>query len=184
MGLLSSECRVCQNWKEKDVTSEIIIEPIEEKHVEGFREALDIVARERKYLVFLEAPPVEAMLSFVRDNIAAGHPHMVAVADGKVVGWCDIRRGARAAQAHCGVLGMGIIPGYRDRGLGRRLMLTALEAAKAAGMHRVELHAHADNLRAIALYEKVGFVHEGVARDAIRIDGRYIDSVLMAMILE
>lgn len=166
------------------MTEEIVIEPIREDHVEGFREALDIVARERKYLVFLEAPPVEAMLSFVRNNIAGGHPHMVAVADGKVVGWCDIRRGARDAQAHCGVLGMGIIPGYRDRGLGRKLMLATLEAAKAASMHRVELHAHADNLRAIALYEKVGFRHEGLARDAIRIDGRYMDSVLMAMIFE
>ncbi|MGI2031534.1 N-acetyltransferase family protein [Rhizobium panacihumi] len=166
------------------MTSEINIEPIEEKHVEGFREALDIVARERKYLVFLEAPPVEAMLSFVRGNIAAGHPHMVAVVDSKVVGWCDIRRGSRDAEAHRGVLGMGIIPGYRDRGLGRKLILATLEAAKTAGMHRVELHAHADNLRAIALYEKVGFVHEGAARDAIMIDGRYIDSVLMALILD
>ncbi|MGF9563713.1 GNAT family N-acetyltransferase [Neorhizobium sp. JUb45] len=166
------------------MTSDIIIEPIEEKHVEGFRKALDIVARERKYLVFLEAPPVEVMLSFVRDNIASGHPHMVAVDDGKVVGWCDIRRGARDAQAHCGVLGMGIIPDYRDRGLGRKLILATIEAARVAGMHRVELHAHADNLRAIALYEKVGFRHEGLARDAIRIDGRYMDSVLMAMIFE
>lgn len=166
------------------MTGEIVIEPIREDHVEGFREALDIVARERKYLVFLEAPPVEAMLSFVRGNIAAGHPHMVAVADGKVVGWCDIRRGTRDAEAHSGVLGMGIIPGCRDRGLGRRLILATIAEARAAGMHRIELHAHADNLRAIALYEKVGFSHEGVARDAIRIDGRYVDSVLMAMILE
>jgi RimJ/RimL family protein N-acetyltransferase len=166
------------------MTEEIVIEPIREDHVEGFREALDIVSRERKYLVFQEAPPVEAMLSFVRGNIAAGHPHMVAVVDGKVVGWCDIRRGTRDAEAHSGMLGMGIIPGYRDRGLGRKLILATIDAARAAGMHRIELHARTENLRAIALYEKVGFVHEGVARDAIRIDGRYMDSVLMALILD
>lgn len=164
------------------MTDEIRIEPIREDHVEGFREALDIVARERKYLIFLEAPPFEAMLDFVRDNIAAGHPHMVAVSGNRVVGWCDIRRAARDAQAHCGTLGMGIIPGYRDGGLGRRLITAALDAARAAGLHRIELNAHADNLRAIALYEKVGFKHEGVARDAVRIDGFYIDSVNMAMI--
>lgn len=164
------------------MADEIRIEPIREDHVEGFREALDIVARERKYLIFLEAPPFSAMLAFVRDNIAAGHPHMVAVADGKVVGWCDIRRATRDAQAHCGVLGMGIVPGYRDRGLGRRLITAALDAARAAGLHRVELNAHADNLRAIALYERVGFEHEGIARDAVKIDGRYIDSVNMALI--
>lgn len=164
------------------MADEIRIEPIREDHVEGFREALDIVARERKYLIFLEAPPFSAMLAFVRDNIAVGHPHMVAVVDGKVVGWCDIRRATRDAQAHCGVLGMGIVPGYRDRGLGRRLITAALDAARAAGLHRVELNAHADNLRAIALYERVGFEHEGIARDAVKIDGRYIDSVNMALI--
>jgi RimJ/RimL family protein N-acetyltransferase len=165
-------------------SSTIVIEPIREDHVEGFRDALDIVARERKYLIFLEAPPIEAMLAFVRDNIVAGHPHMVAVADGEVVGWCDIRRGARDAESHCGSLGMGIVPGYRDRGLGRRLITATLDAAKASGLHRVELNARAENLRAIALYERVGFEHEGVARDAVKIDGRYFDSVKMGLIFD
>lgn len=164
--------------------STIVIEPIREDHVEGFRDALDIVAREREYLIFLEAPPIEAMLAFVRGNIEAGHPHMVAVADGKVVGWCDIRRGARDAESHCGTLGMGIVPGYRDRGLGKRLIIATLDAAKAAGLHRVELNAHAHNLRAIALYERVGFKHEGIASDAVKIDGRYIDSVKMALLFD
>lgn len=162
--------------------SEITIEPIADRHVAGFRSALDSVARERKYLIFQEAPPLDAMTAFVRDNIARGNPHFVAVAEGRVVGWCDIRREARDAQAHGGVLGMGIVDGYRDRGLGRRLIGATLEAARAAGFHRVELDAHGDNLRAIALYEKVGFVHEGIARDAVRLDGRFIDSVRMAVI--
>ncbi|MEV4605898.1 GNAT family N-acetyltransferase [Neorhizobium sp. LMR1-1-1.1] len=166
------------------MTDEIRIEPIREDHVEGFREALDIVARERKYLIFLEAPPIEASLAYVRDNIAGGHPHMVAVADGRVVAWCDIRRAARDAQAHCGTLGMGIIPGYRDRGLGRRLIAAVLDASRAAGLRRIELNAHADNLRAIALYEKVGFEHEGIARHAVKIDGHYIDSVKMALLFD
>lgn len=161
----------------------IIIEPIREDHVDGFRAALDIVARERAYLIFLEAPSIERMRDFVRDNIAAGHPHLVAVSEGRVIGWCDIRSKEREAQAHCGMLGIGIIPGYREQGLGTRLITAALAAAKAAGMHRVELDVHADNQRATALYEKVGFVREGVARDAVRIDGRFIDSLRMAMIL-
>jgi RimJ/RimL family protein N-acetyltransferase len=168
----------------------ITIEPIREDHVEGFREALDTVAREKKYLIFTEAPSVEHMLAFVRSNIAAGHPHMVALGggraegrgEGRVVGWCDIRAKERAVQSHVGVLGMGIVPGYRDRGIGRLLITAALDAARAKGLHRVELDAHGDNLRAIALYEKVGFVHEGVARDAVRHDGGFVDSVKMGLI--
>ena len=34
---------------------------------------------------------------------------------------------------HCGVLGMGLLPAWRGRGLGERLMRQALEAARAFG---------------------------------------------------
>jgi RimJ/RimL family protein N-acetyltransferase len=161
----------------------IVIEPIREDHIEGFHKALDMVSRERKYLTFLEAPPLESMRTFVLDMISNAHPQVVAVVDAQVIGWCDIRRHPQPTHAHCGTLGMGIIPGFRDKGLGTRLIRAAVGQAREQGLHRVELHVHADNLRAIALYEKVGFKREGVARDAVKIDGRYVDSIGMAVIL-
>jgi RimJ/RimL family protein N-acetyltransferase len=160
----------------------ITIEAIREEHIKSFHKALDSVSRERKYLTLLEAPPLESVREFVRGNIADGHPQFVATAGGEVVGWCDIRRESRPSHAHRGTLGMGIIPGYRDKGLGRQLITATLYAARELGLHRVELHVHADNPRAIALYEKVGFVREGMARDAVKIDGRFIDAIQMAVI--
>lgn len=44
---------------------------------------------------------------------------------------------------------MGLLPGYRGRGLDRRLIEAAIEAAREAGMIRIELGVHADNARAI-----------------------------------
>jgi RimJ/RimL family protein N-acetyltransferase len=174
--------RASARRRRREVTEEIAIEPIREERIESFHRALDTVSRERKYLTFLEAPPLDSVRAFVKSNIAEGHPQVVAVVDGEVVGWCDIRRNARETHAHCGTLGMGIVPAYRDKGLGRRLITAALDAARELGLHRVELHVHADNPRAIALYEKVGFVREGVARDAVKIDGRFIDAIQMAVI--
>ena len=77
---------------------------------------------------------------------------------------------------------MGIVPAYRGRGLGFRLLNTALEQARGAGFVRIELDVYADNMRAIALYEKVGFVREGVVRDAVFVDGKYRDAIAMAMV--
>ncbi len=122
------------------------------------------------------------MRAFVLDMIENDHPQFVAIADGKVIGWCDIRRHDRATRAHCGTLGMGILPAYRDKGLGARLMRRTLDAAREFGLHRVELSVHADNAQSDSLYEKIGFVHEGRARDAVLIDGRHIDSLNMAII--
>jgi RimJ/RimL family protein N-acetyltransferase len=162
--------------------SSIQVLPIAPEHVPGFWRALDVVARERKYLVLTEAPPIESTREFVMNNIAARNPQMVALAGGEVVGWCDVRREHWPAHAHCGTLGMGILPAFRGKGLGRRLMEAALAAAHEEGFVRIELTAHADNLRAIALYEKLGFQREGVTRDSVCFDGRFVDSVVMAWI--
>ena len=160
----------------------IAIAPITPDHIESFHRALDLVARERKYLSFLEAPPLDQVRRFVLDRIAAGDPGFVAILRGEVVGWCDISRLDRLIQAHRGALGMGIVASHRRRGLGLRLINTVLAQARKVGFVRVELCVHADNARAIALYDKVGFVREGVQRDATRIDGQYGDTIMMAIV--
>lgn len=68
--------------------------------------------------------------------------------------------------AHRGSVGMGLIPEFRGRGLGLRLIDAALQQAWEWGLSRVELSVHADNTAAITLYEKVGFKREGLIRDA------------------
>jgi RimJ/RimL family protein N-acetyltransferase len=152
------------------------------EHIESFHRALDIVARERKYLTLLEAPPLPQAREFVLNSINDGDPQFVALVEGEVVGWCDLRRHLFPAHAHRGTLGMGIIPAYRGRGLGLRLLTATLENAFAVGFVRIELHVHADNPRAVALYTKAGFVTEGVVRDAALIDGEYRDAISMALV--
>ena len=61
-----------------------------------------------------------------------------------------------------------------------RLMLA--HAFTSMGLHRVSLAVFAFNERAIRSYEKVGFVVEGRARDAIYRDGRYWDEIDMSML--
>ena len=114
--------------------------------------------------------------------IANGLPQLLALDRGKAVGWCDVMRMSRPVQAHAGVLGMGLLPDYRGRGIGRALIERTLEAAWDCGFVRVELDVYADNVRAIALYEHVGFEREGVLRKSVLIDGEYKDSIVMAII--
>ena len=40
------------------------------------------------------------------------------------------------------------------------------------------------NHRAIARYQKMGFVIEGLHRDALLVDGRYVDEFTMAKLLD
>jgi RimJ/RimL family protein N-acetyltransferase len=160
----------------------VTIEKITPKHIGGFRHAVDVVAREHKYLAFLEAPPLKATRAFVLNNIKTGNPQFVAIAEGNVIGWCDIVRSERPVHVHCGTLGMGLLPSFRGHGIGTNLIRTTLDEAHHKGLERVELTVHADNQHAIRLYNKVGFQKEGLMREAVRIDGRYVDSILMALV--
>ncbi len=160
------------------------IRPITADDIEGFHHALDLVAREKRYLAFLEAPPIADIRAFVLGNISGGNPQIVAVtvADG-VVGWCDILPKARPVYRHSGVLGLGLLPPYRGKGLGKQLIQTALAMARAAHLHRVELTVREPNANTIALYKKLGFLTEGVHRDAVCVDGDYEDLITMAILL-
>jgi len=63
-------------------------------------------------------------------------------------------------------------------------VLAALNQARISGLIRVQLSVHADNTRAIALYKKAGFIREGIQRRSVLIDGRFIDTVNMALMLD
>jgi RimJ/RimL family protein N-acetyltransferase len=157
---------------------------ISEKYIAGFREALDIVAREKKYLGLLKAPALAVTRRFVRDNLARRNPQFVALAGGEVVGWCDVRRVEMDATPHRGVLGVGVIPDWRGQGIGRRLMERTIDETWKRGFTRIELTVRTDNERAAALYRRLGFADEGVQRNAFLVDGRYHDLCLMAMLKE
>lgn len=157
--------------------------PIALSHVESFHRALDVVARERRFLAALEAPPLDDVRRFVEGNLAQGNPQFVALDEDRVVGWCDIVRHGQEVRRHCGTLGMGVLPECRGRGLGRSLLERSLAEARRNRFLRVELHVRASNSPAVALYQGCGFRTEGRLIDHICVDGRFDDTLSMAILL-
>lgn len=82
---------------------------------------------------------------------------------------------------HVRMLGIAVAPGWQGRGVGSALLERLLHwADRWAGVLRIELHVHADNLRARALYERFGFREEGLHRAYTLKDGRWTDAWSMA----
>jgi putative acetyltransferase len=154
--------------------------PIERRHIAGFREVLDGVARERRYLAFLEAPPLARMRRFVLDGLSCGIAQYVAVDGERVVGWCDVVPKSHETLRHSGTLGMGVAASHRGIGVGTALLRATLEGAFARGLTRVELVVRADNEHAIELYRRHGFELEGRLRRYIVVDGEACEALQMA----
>lgn len=76
---------------------------------------------------------------------------------------------------------------FHSQGYGKGIGSWAIEktlefAFREIKLHRVELNVFSFNPRAIHAYEKAGFKHEGVLRDAVKDGTSYADDILMAIL--
>jgi RimJ/RimL family protein N-acetyltransferase len=167
-----------------NATADWIVRPITMDDIAGYHSCLAIVARERKYIGLVNEPPLENTINWVAECLQQDAPYFVAEAGGQIVGWCDIGRNTREGFAHVGVLGTGVHPDWRGKGIGKALMSAALARARQVGLERIALDVFASNTRAIAFYERSGFVHEGVKRRGRNIDGTYDDVIQMGLLFD
>lgn len=130
-------------------------------------------------------PTLEDEIEFIsRMESEANSVLLLAVtADGAVAGSASLRGKPHAEEAHVATLGITVASSHRNLGLGSSLIGAAEEWASAHGITRIELDVFATNPEARRLYERLGFVHEGVLRCAVLRDGCYIDSHVMAKLL-
>jgi RimJ/RimL family protein N-acetyltransferase len=76
-------------------------------------------------------------------------------------------------------------PEHQGKGYGQEALLLMLDYGFGVlNLHRIDLEVFAFNPRAIHVYEKLGFVREGVRRDALFYDHQYHDAIIMSMLEE
>jgi GNAT superfamily N-acetyltransferase len=95
---------------------------VQTPYAASYRECLDSVAREQRYLAQVEALPLEKIQAFVKDSVASDAVQFFALDGERVVGWADIFPSWAHAVSHCGSLGMGVLAPYRGRGIGTKLL--------------------------------------------------------------
>jgi ribosomal protein S18 acetylase RimI-like enzyme len=101
----------------------------------------------------------------------------------QLVGMAAWHREEMRKMQHKGfVWGVFVREGWRGRGLARELLEAVICLARQAeGIVALNLTAYADNARAIALYESLGFVIYGREPAAICVNGMLHDDVHMAL---
>ncbi|CAN5352347.1 GNAT family protein [soil metagenome] len=159
-----------------------LIVPTAEQHLPALYEVINAVAREGRYLAFTELPPWGQSLAYYRALLSGDFPFFVALDGENVVGWCDVAPLMGQSRAHIGTLGLGVRADLRHQGLGARLLSAAIEKSWARGLTRIELTVRDDNLNARALYERMGFEHEGVNRRGSVIGSACHDVFAMALL--
>ena len=106
--------------------------------------------------------------------------HLLLRSDGLPVGFVLT---AGLADPHNSIELRRIVVTRPDCGLGRKTILLVLARAFSDHRaHRVWLDVKPHNTRARHLYSTLGFIEEGILRDALLDDGRYESLIVMSML--
>ena len=87
---------------------------------------------------------------------------IVAVVDNVVVGTAGIETiGSKYKVRHRAEFGISVAKEFWGLGIGHALTIACIECARDAGYIQLELNVVADNVRALSMYKKAGFVEYG-----------------------
>jgi RimJ/RimL family protein N-acetyltransferase len=129
---------------------------------------------------------IEQEQKWISANLAAENSTvLVAEAGSKIVGVLSCKGGEQKGTRHTTTLGVSIHKDWRNQGVGRALMERAIAWAKETGViKRIQLEVTAGNASGIHLYEKLGFEKEGLRRRGMFKNGEYLDTWMMALVVD
>ncbi len=149
------------------------------------------LARELDCDILLEPNEFQATLeeeqSFISSYLQSDNSlFLVAhLDDGSIVGALNMDGGRLRSIRHVVSLGISVAKNYRNQGIGRRLMQSAIEWAKGTGfINRVELQVTVRNAPALHLYRKFGFLIEGRKKRALHRLGMMHDVYCLALLFD
>jgi len=120
----------------------------------------------------------------LRHNELESRMFFVATVGDEVVGWVHLKHPELDKLAHTAELTLGVLEEYRGRGIGGHLLERGLEWAGSQGFEKIYNSVPATNEDGIAFLEAHGWETEAVREGHYKLDGEYIDEVMMAKRLD
>ncbi|UCD48560.1 MAG: GNAT family N-acetyltransferase [Phycisphaerales bacterium] len=127
--------------------------------------------------------PEEKERQFIEDHHRADNKLLlVAEIEGQIAGILGYTGDDRPRLRHTGEFGITISRAFWGLGLGTALMQRMIAWARTSGIVRkIGMRVRTDNERALSLYDRFGFVREGVVTRQFAVAGRFHDAYLMGL---
>ncbi len=139
-----------------------------------------------KYTVFDAPFTIEAEREYITNFPARGIFHVaIRQTDNKIVGFQSMEPFATYTHAfdHVGVIGTYVDLAERGQGIAGHLFAATFEAARQKGYEKLFTFIRADHPAALATYQRQGFQIIGTARRQAKINGNYIDELMVEKFL-
>ena len=148
---------------------------------------LRTIVSETEYILWSPQEPfptVEREIAYIESLVNSPQALcLLADVEGEVAGNCQISFNAKQKIAHRSSIAIALKRKFWGLGIGSALLRELLDEAERRGVRQTELDVVAENVRARALYEKMGFETVAVLPAAIRFtDGTLHDELHMIRI--
>ena len=141
--------------------------------------------KETEYMLFEadERPnDINRVRAMINQSINGDNLLLIAIEDDNIIGFLSAQREILRKIKHIAYIVVGIREKFRGKGIGKKLFCELDLWAKENNISRLELTVMCPNTIAKQLYEKSGFEVEGIKRNAIFMNDKYIDEYYMSKI--
>ena len=140
--------------------------------------------KETKYMLFEpderemnEGQQLKVITSFLESD---NSNIFIAENNSKIVGHLTVIGGHAKRIKHRAYIVIGILKNFTGKGIGTQLFEAMEKWRLTTRITRVELTVMTNNENGIKLYKKIGFEVEGIKKNSMVIDDRYVDEYYMA----
>jgi L-amino acid N-acyltransferase YncA len=116
----------------------------------------------------------------LRHNELSSRVVFLATVNGEVAGWVHLEHPETPALTHTAELTLGVVKDHRGKGIGRKLLSRGANCARELGTEKLYNSVPTTNEGAIAFLESEGWETEAIREGHYKIDGEYVDEVMMA----
>lgn len=119
-----------------------------------------------------------------RHPVIVAEPAEPAGSSATIVGWGSLNVfNPREAYRFVADFSIYIERAWRGKGVGSALLERLVALGREHGFHKMVLSAFPTNTSGMALYTKLGFRTVGVYKEQGRLDGRWVDTIVMEKLL-
>lgn len=147
-----------------------------------YRDYINSIIAEDDYIIYEKPLLIKDEREFIQSKLEEIKEKrgfcLTAFYKNKIIGSANVNFN-KARKKHVATFGIAIADGYREEGVGSKMMEILFEYAKRVGIRIIVLEVFVTNKRAIAVYKKMGFIKYGELPCAIYRRGKFINTVLM-----
>lgn len=159
------------------------IRKIQTEDANDFLNVLLLLDKETKYMMLEpneRSNDISRVESMIQRSISGDDLILVAIENSNIVGFLSAQRGIPKRIKHTAYIVVGIREFFCGQGIGNKFLLALDLWAKENDITRLELTVMCPNIIAKHLYEKNGFDIEGIKKNSMFVDGKYVDEFYMA----